>query len=133
MKGISIVIPAFNEEGGIGEVVGKIRAVFESIEWDFEVIVVDDGSSNNTGKIAEEKRVKVIRHPVNVGYGRSILKGVENAKYELIGIIDGDGSYSPEDFPKLLEFAQEFDMVVGARIGSHYHGSFLKQPARYIF
>ncbi|HAW50204.1 TPA: glycosyltransferase family 2 protein [bacterium] len=132
-KAISIVIPVFNEEGGIGEVVEKTKSVFESLGWEFEIIVVDDGSSDNTGKKAEEKGARVIRHPVNIGYGKTILSGIANSKYGLIGIIDGDGSYNPEDFPKLLEFSQGFDMVVGARKGVHYRGSLLKLPARYIF
>lgn len=133
MKAISIVIPVFNEEKAIGEVIEKTKNVFLSTNRDFEIIVVDDGSVDNTGRIAEEKGARVIRHPINAGYGRAILKGIENAKYDLIGMMDGDGSYNPEDFLKLLEFSNEFDMVIGARKGVHYRGSILKQPAREIF
>jgi glycosyltransferase involved in cell wall biosynthesis len=132
-KPISIIIPALNEEGEIGETIRKIMEVFDSTERKFEVVVVDDGSTDDTGKRAEEAGATVIRHPANAGYGSALLSGIAEAKYELIGIIDGDGSYKAEDFHKLLEFSDDFDMVIGARTGVHYRGSFLKKPAREAF
>ena len=132
-KAISIIIPALNEEGAIGETIKKIQDVFASTKRRFEVIVVDDGSTDDTGKKAEEAGARVIRHPINTGYGSALLSGIASARYELIGMIDGDGSYQPEDFHKLLEFGDDFDMVIGARTGVHYRGSFLKTPAREAF
>ena len=132
-KAISIIIPALNEERAIGETVRKIQDVLNSTKRRFEVIVVDDGSTDDTSKKAEEAGARVIKHPTNAGYGSALLSGIAGARYELIGMMDGDGSYLPEDFLKLLEFSDDFDMVIGARTGVHYRGSFLKTPAREAF
>jgi polyisoprenyl-phosphate glycosyltransferase len=130
MTSYSVIIPALNEEGGIHSVIDRLHALSPRPE----VIVVDDGSTDRTGAIASEAGAKVIRHPSPGGYGRSLKDGILSASSDVIAIADADGTYPVERIPDLLAaLEQGYDMVVGARTGRHYRGSFLKMPARIIF
>lgn len=132
---ISIVIPAYNEENSIQSTINEISLQLEDSKYsNAEIIIVDDGSSDLTLKKAEETNSVVIRNPHNVGYGRSLKRGIEQSKFDTIVIIDADLSYPAESIPKLLDiyFDGKFDMVVGQRTGSHYRGSALKAPLRII-
>src|SRR5262249_6848680 len=98
-----------------------------------EIIVVDDGSTDGTGRIAAEAGAKVVRHPENIGYGRSLKDGIAAAQHDIIAIIDADGTYLPSDIPRLMtELERGLDMVVGARSGGHYRESWLKAPLRRV-
>ncbi len=114
---ITLVLPAFNEKEAIADTIREIRSVLEtaSIET-YEIVVVDDGSSDGTGEMAAEEGARVIRHPENIGYGRSLKDGIEAARYDTVVISDADGSYPADSIPDLLrEYEKGFDMVVGAR------------------
>jgi glycosyltransferase involved in cell wall biosynthesis len=128
---ISIILPAFNEAPGIGatlESLGRVTGLPEH-----EVIVVDDGSSDRTGEIAAAAGARVIRHPSNAGYGRSLKDGITAATHDRIVILDADGTYPVADIPRLLaELDRGFDLVVGARSGVHYRGGWFKAPLRAI-
>ena len=115
MKMLSVVIPAYNEEKAIGNVLDELIEELE--EQTYEIIVVDDGSTDGTAKIVQEKQVKLIQHTYNKGYGSAIKTGIKNATNDLILIIDGDGSYPVKAIPELLKEAGEYDTVVGARQG----------------
>lgn len=108
---ISIIIPALNEGATIGDVVRRIVAVDPS----YEVIVVDDGSEDNTAAVAASAGAKVIRHPYNLGNGASISSGSIAASGDVVVMIDADGQHPPEYIPVLLSFIGDYDMVVGAR------------------
>ena len=109
---MAVIIPAYNEEGQVGNVIKGIR----KLDKNCEIVVVDDASTDNTGKIAkEQQRVKVITHSYNKGYGGSIKSGLRAADSEIVGIIDGDGQHKPEDLFKLHSLINDYDMVVGAR------------------
>lgn len=126
----SVVIPALNEEAGIAGVIGALKALSPAPE----IVVVDDGSDDRTGEIAKQAGAKVVRHPAPGGYGRSIKDGVRAASNDLIVITDADGTYPTDRIPAFVaEMDKGFDMVVGARHGRHYRGTFLKMPARIIF
>jgi undecaprenyl-phosphate 4-deoxy-4-formamido-L-arabinose transferase len=112
---ISVVIPVYNEEEAIGAVLDELIAVLK--DKTYEIIVVDDGSSDNTAKVVQEKRVKLIPHPHNMGYCAAIKTGIKNAANDLILIIDGDGSYPVNVIPELLKETDQYDMVVGSRTG----------------
>jgi glycosyltransferase involved in cell wall biosynthesis len=129
----SIIIPAYNEEKGIAAVVAEINAAMTKAGHSFEVIVVDDGSTDGTLKAARGTAAHVLEHPVNRGYGQSILTGMAAAKYDVIVTIDADSSYAPEGIPVLLEEAQKFALVIGQRTGAQYRGRLLKYPARIAF
>jgi len=128
---VSIVIPALNEEGAIREIVEEIRKILSSAGRAHEIIVVDDGSSDRTGEIARHAGADVVRHPHNVGYGRSLKDGIAAARHDVVVIIDADGTYPAAEIVNLLsKFDEGFDMVVGRRTGPAYSGSFLKAPLR---
>jgi polyisoprenyl-phosphate glycosyltransferase len=133
MKGVSVVIPAYNESASIERVIGDMKRSLSETGCEFEIIVVDDGSADNTGKIAENCGARVIFHPANGGYGKSILAGINVAKYEYIATTDADDSYPAEEIIRLLKHIDEFDLVVGARKGKEFWGTFLKHPARLVF
>ena len=129
---VSIVIPAFNEEGAIAEEVAGVRRVMDATGWRYEVVVVDDGSTDKTGEIAGQLPVRLFRSPQNRGYGASLKRGIAEAQAPLVIITDADGTYPPEELPRLLERAQEFDMVVGARTGEDVSVPQLRRPARWF-
>ena len=131
---ISIVIPALNEEGAISSTIAGLKGMLEAASLiPYEIIVVDDGSSDATARLAREAGARIVTHPHNVGYGRSLKDGILAAKYDTILITDADGTYPTEAVPKLvLEYQRGFDMVVGARMGDHYRESIVKAPLRSI-
>jgi glycosyltransferase involved in cell wall biosynthesis len=129
---ISVVIPAFNEAEAIADTVDTVRAVLTAAgEKDFEVVVVDDGSSDRTGEIAAAHGAKVVRKLQNLGYGNSLKMGIVAASHDTIVITDADGTYPIDRIPALLaKFREGYHMVVGARTGPHYRESLVKSPLR---
>jgi glycosyltransferase involved in cell wall biosynthesis len=122
MTTLTIVIPAYNEEDGIAEIVNRVLAVRKDLETagidDLELLVVDDGSKDMTAQIAAKiTGATVIQHPVNKGYGAALKTGFSHAKGELIGFLDADGTYPPEYFPALVQKIYEgHDLVIGSRM-----------------
>lgn len=115
-KGVSVVIPVLNEEQIIGRVIDDLVNIFQQTGIiKYEIIVIDDGSTDKTKDVINSKKIKVIIHNLNRGYGFALKSGIKNAIYENIVVIDGDGTYSAKDVPQLLDFIDDFDMVVGAR------------------
>jgi len=132
---LSVVIPAYNEENAIVDTIESIRAVLRKEDiHPFEIIVVDDGSTDHTADKTEgQADVILIRHPHNVGYGRSLKDGIAKASYDTIAITDADRTYPFESIGQLLKTYQKgFDMVVGARQGKFYKESMIKSPLRKI-
>lgn len=114
--GISIVIPAYNEERSIKGTVEKTHEVLSSYPaLKFEIIVVDDGSSDRTADNVPQDMCLFIQHPKNYGYGRTLLSGINRAQYPYIGIIDADDTYNPETFKEMIPAMDIYDMVIGAR------------------
>lgn len=114
---LSVIIPAYNEESAIGALLEGVHRVLRKLGIRGEVIVVDDGSTDATAEIARSKGVFVVPHGANKGYGASLKTGMERSRYEILLIIDGDGTYFPEDIVTLLEGYDGEDMIVGARDG----------------
>lgn len=107
----SVLIPAFEEESAIGDLLREVQALGN---WQ-EIIVVDDGSKDETASRAEAAGAKVIRHPYNKGNGAAVKSGVRAAAGEFLLLMDADGQHPPEEIVKLMERLPEFDLVVGAR------------------
>ena len=112
---VSVVIPAFNEEQIIGRVVSEVIGVLKFHQFDHEVIVIDDGSLDNTALEASRAGAKVLQHPYNIGNGAAIKSGIRAAQGQIFVFMDGDGQHDPKDIVRLLEYFPEYDMVVGAR------------------
>lgn len=131
---ISIIIPAYNEEREIINTINACKNVLIELGLtNGEVIVVDDCSKDNTVRLAEENGVIVVKHPHNIGYGRSLKDGIRKAQNDIICITDADGTYPINKIPQLYrEYQQGFDMVVGARQGKFYIESTKKSFLRYI-
>ena len=132
---ISVVIPAYNEENAIKKTIEEIKKVLKENKLDkgSEIIVVNDGSKDNTGAIASECGIVVINNPTNMGYGFSLKRGIKAAKNETIVITDADLTYPFDVVPDMLKKKQEgFDLVVAARTGKYYRQSFLKSLFRKI-
>lgn len=132
---VTVVIPACNEEAAIRQTIDEVRGVLSAHGIPHEVIVVDDGSSDQTGAIARAAGVTVITHPACGGYGRSLKDGIAAARYDLIAITDADGTYPNARLADLVSAVADgkFDMAVGARTGVHYRGTLFKAPARRAF
>jgi len=108
---VSIVVPAFNEARGISDVVAELTTAGP---W-YEIIVVDDGSTDETAERAAGAGAVVVRHPYNKGNGAAVKSGIRRATGEFVMIIDGDGQHRPEDAGRLVSRLGEYDLVVGAR------------------
>jgi len=129
---VSIVIPAHNEENAIAETITSLQQLFANTIGDKpEIIVVNDGSTDNTLNVCSNYDVVVLTNPVNMGYGFSLKKGIKQATYDTIIIIDSDGTYPIQYIPELIEnYNSGFDMVVAARTGSNYEPSIAKKLLR---
>jgi glycosyltransferase involved in cell wall biosynthesis len=100
--------------------------------WEYEIIVVDDGSSDRTAGVARERGVRVISHGKNKGYGAALKSGIRAARRPWILITDADGTYPNSSIPDLLAEARHHDMVVGARTGEKVKGPMIRRPARWV-
>lgn len=128
----TIVIPAFNEEAQIAEEIENIHGVLRPTGLRYEIIVVDDGSSDGTAEKAEQSDCRLIRQPRNRGYGASLKRGIAAARTDTIVITDADGTYPPEEIPGLLAASEGYDMVVGARTGATVHIPLVRAPAKWF-
>jgi glycosyltransferase involved in cell wall biosynthesis len=129
---VSIVIPAYNEGAHVAEGIRQVREIMEKTTWRFEIIVVDDGSADETAGAAAATGVRVIRHPRNRGYGASLKRGIAAARYDWILITDADGTYPAESIPALLDRADENDMVIGSRTGEQVAIPIERRPAKWF-
>lgn len=109
---VSVVIPVYNEENAIGDLISNIKSLYPN----FELIVINDGSEDNTAERAAGAGAAVYSHPYNIGNGAAIKSGIRIATGDILVLMDGDGQHSPEDISKLLEHIPTYDMVVGARL-----------------
>ncbi|MBC7879024.1 MAG: glycosyltransferase family 2 protein [Anaerolineales bacterium] len=124
----TIIIPAHNEAESIASVLQDIHKVFADIPY--QVIVIDDGSNDDTGTVAAENGAVVIRNSVNKGYGASLKMGIRNATTELVLIMDADGQHQADDAKRILEKSQGRDMVVGQRTGL-VHSPLWRMPGKW--
>jgi len=130
---ISVVVPAFNEAGGIDHDLRGILDALASQDASYEVIVVDDGSEDDTAVVASAvDGVRVVQHPRNRGYGAALKTGIRHARGDVIVITDADGTYPPEQIPMLVEQLEGADMVVGARIGRDVKIPAVRRPAKWL-
>jgi len=120
VAGLSVFLPSHNEEANVERVVRGYLAALPRFADDYEVIVVDDGSRDRTGEIAdrlagEDTHVRVVHHPVNRGYGGAVTSGIRAARMPYVLLSDGDGQFNPDEVGKLTPFVPEYDVVAGRR------------------
>ena len=116
MVSISVFFPCYNEQENVGRTVEKALAVLDKLKADFEVIIIDDGSTDGTGQIADEitsrnNKVKVVHHRTNLGYGAALQSGFKAATKELVFYTDGDGQFDINEMPPLLPLIEHCDIV----------------------
>lgn len=113
---LSVIIPVYNEEKAIQEVFSQLHALLDTLAISYEIIAVNDCSSDGSLDILKKIQPIVLLHnPYNLGYGASLKRGLRQAKGNWVLIIDSDGSYPIENIPDLLQYANDYDMVVGNR------------------
>ncbi len=134
MRGISIIVPVFNEKDVIVSVLEELEQSLLKITSNYEILVVNDYSTDGTSDMLKNSPVKItlLEHHCTLGYGAALKTGIKNVKYELIGIIDGDGTYSPQDIPGLVAQMKDCEMVIGARVGKDVAIPLLRRPAKWV-
>ncbi|MCK4344968.1 MAG: glycosyltransferase family 2 protein [Bacteroidales bacterium] len=129
---VTIIIPAYNEEEGIKRTIERLQAYSKNNLSEWIIIVVNDGSTDDTQSIVEEiKGVNLINHPYNKGYGASLKTGIKEAKTDLIAFYDADGQHNPEDLEELLKNFENNDMLIGKR-GKDSHQEWIRKPGKWI-
>lgn len=127
------MIPVFNEEHGIAACMDALKIHTSSVGVPFEIIVVNDGSTDGTRAVLSEVTgIRLIEHAWNRGYGAALKTGIRHSKYPLIVITDADGTYPNERIPDLLQLVTEADMVVGARTGANVTYSKLRRIPKWF-
>ena len=135
---IIVTIPAYNEEKTIAQVISNIKEVMDSNKYNYKILVVDDGSKDNTAEIAKKAGAIVYSHPYNCGLAETFRTEMEKClelKADIIVHTDADGQYSSQDIPNLIKKLEEgYDLVLGIRFGiGKYKGSFMKKLGNIAF
>ncbi|HMD97606.1 MAG TPA: glycosyltransferase family 2 protein [Terriglobia bacterium] len=128
---VSVVIPAYNEEQAVGSVIAELQAVLRRHNIEAEIIVVDDGSADQTAQAAAAAGARVLRHRSNRGYGAALKSGIAAASHNYTVITDADGTYPCEYIPEMLDRLDGSDMVVGARVGKNVRIPLVRRPAKW--
>jgi glycosyltransferase involved in cell wall biosynthesis len=135
-KGYSIIIPAYNEEGIIGNFLCELVQILDQTDDDYEIIVINDCSTDKTRDeaIASQIPITLLDHSYNKGYGAAIKTGIKMAKHETIVITDADSTYPNKSIPELVSVGEneDVDMVVGARVGKNVKIPLIRKPAKWV-
>ncbi|NND19418.1 MAG: glycosyltransferase family 2 protein [Silicimonas sp.] len=131
-QALSVIIPAYNEEGAVRNTVADVRKHLDDAGIEYEIIVVDDGSTDNTLGEAKATGARVLGNQVNSGYGAALKRGVRSAKFEYVAILDADGTYPARYLPEMLKLCEEQDMVVGDRGAAMANVPLIRRPAKWF-
>jgi len=132
-EAFSLIVPVYNEEGGILATLEAIHRRLGSLAVPYEIIVVDDGSTDATAELLKDcSYIRLLRHDRNRGYGAALKTGIRHAQHAMIVITDGDGSYDNDQIPDLVRLAKGNDMVVGSRTGANVEYSFLRSIPKWF-
>jgi len=130
---VTVVVPAYNEEGAIAEDLVNLRTTMDNSGLSYEIVVVNDGSEDQTAQEAEKvDGIRLLHHRRNMGYGASLKTGIWEAEGDIVVITDADGTYPPRYIPELVQAVQNgSDMAVGARISADAAIPFIRRPAKW--
>jgi len=128
---VSIVIPAYNEEGAVAATIASVRDVLDAAGISHEIIVVNDGSTDDTLERARATGVHVVNFPHNGGYGRALKAGIAVSTGPLVAILDADGTYPASYLPEMIAMATYNDMVVGDRGAAMKGVPLIRRPAKW--
>lgn len=129
---LSVIIPAYNEEGALRPTVDDVRSQLDPLGIPYEVIVVDDGSRDRTRDEALASGATVDWNDVNSGYGATLKRGIRRSLYEYVAIIDADGTYPARYLPEMLLMCRHQDMVVGNRGTAMKNVPWIRKPPKWI-
>lgn len=129
---LSVVIPAYNEEGAVRSTIEDVRSALAPTGIPYEIIVIDDGSEDNTRQEAIDAGATVDFNQVNSGYGASLKRGVKQTKHEYVAILDADGTYPAHYLPDMLAQCRDQDMIVGDRGASMKNVPMIRKPAKFL-
>ncbi len=129
---VSIIIPVYNEEKSIKNIIIELKKILSKNKLKYEIIVVDDGSTDNTPNIVKSLKVNLITHKKNKGVGAARKTGILNAKYENIVMIDGDSTYPINAIPELLKQLKTYDLVIGYRKKEAGTFKILRKPVKLL-
>lgn len=131
-EAVSVVIPAFNERDGVGESIRAVRQVLEKAGVPHEILLIDDGSTDDTAAMARAAGAHVIQHLKNQGYGASLKTGIRAAQNDVIVITDADDTYPCDAIPRLLDALDDADLVIGARVSGNVHIPMVRKPGKWM-
>ena len=129
---VAVVIPAYNEEHAIAGGVAELHAALSGLGLSYEIVVVNDGSSDGTGREAESSKARVVHQPCNRGYGAALKRGIAATNSGYVIITDADGTYPASALPRMLELAVGADMVVGDRGAAMRNVPWVRRPAKFV-
>lgn len=129
---LSVVIPAFNEERAVRNTVKLVRKTLDNSGHSYDIIAVNDGSTDNTLAEAQISGARVIDQPANLGYGAALKAGILAGSSKYVAILDADGTYPAEVLPKMMEIARNCDMVVGDRGAAMNNVPMVRRPGKWI-
>ncbi len=132
-NGITVLLPVYNEEQSISSAINEIKEVMSSNNLEYEIIVINDGSTDSTkGIVEKEGGIILINNAYNLGYGSSLKRGIKASRFPWILMLDADGTYPIQEIPNLIKYRTDYDMVVGARTGKNVYVPFMRKPAKFI-
>ncbi|MHC4065015.1 MAG: glycosyltransferase family 2 protein [Planctomycetota bacterium] len=134
--GVTVIVPCYNEQRCIERTARQIHDVLDATGWPFQLVFVDDGSTDETAAELERTRrhcdLQILRNEVNRGYGAALKRALKTARFDAIVITDADGTYPNERIPDLIERLRDNDMVVGARVGARARIPLVRRPAKWV-
>lgn len=136
IKTLSVFFPAYNEEVNIEKTVRRAKKVLLEVANKWEILIINDGSTDKTGQVAaelrrEDKRIDVINHPTNQGYGTALKSGFSNARYPWVAFTDSDGQFNFSEIKKFLPLMKNSDLILGYRLNRA--DSFLRKIYTFVW
>jgi len=129
---LTVLLFCHNEEEALPKVIGDIRAALQGGRYAYEILVVDDGSTDRSASIAQDLSCRVLRHGLRRGAGAACKTGIRSAQGAIIAMLDADGTYTAADIPKMLDYFPDFDQVNGARTSEQGTMRLLRMPAKWL-